>query len=80
MRDFDGIYARIVKCFGNRTDMVNPVHVTDGMHPVTQGDVLNVELVACFNVEGAGHAAILRAASNSPVALAAAVIMSRLPE
>ena len=80
VRHFDGIHARIVESLGNRADMVDPVHVLDGVHAVTQGHVLNVDLVAGFNVKCAGHAAILLAASNSPVALAAAVIMSRLPE
>ena len=59
--------------------MIEPVHMTDRVHPVAQGHVLNVKLVVPLNVEAA-HAAILRAASNSPVALAAAVMMSRFPE
>jgi hypothetical protein len=65
--------------------MVDPVHVAHGVHAVTQSDVLDVELVAGFDVESAVHWAIppcfmRRAAISSPVAFAAAVMMSRLPE
>ncbi len=75
--------------------MVDAIHVADGVHAIAQGDVLDIELVARLDVECAGHVLILRGralqaatvlpwamrcASSSPVALAAAVMMSRLPE
>ena len=80
MRHFNCVHARIIQCLGNRHDMIEPIHVADGVHAIAQRNILNIELIASFDVELAAHAAILRAARSSPVALAAAVIMSRLPE
>ena len=80
MRHFDGVDTGIVQGLGDRADAVSAIHVKDGMHPVTQGDILDVKL-AGFRVES--HAATLSrfcSAIRSPAALAAAVIMSRLPE
>ena len=80
MRHFNGVDTGIVQGLGDRADAVGAVHVKDCVHPVTQGDVLDVKL-AGFRVEG--HGATLSRfcnASRSPAALAAAVIMSRLPE
>ena len=80
MRHFDGVDTGIVQGFGDRADAVCAVHVKNRVHPITQGNILDVELVG-FGIEG--HAATFArfcCASRSPAALAAAVIMSRLPE
>ena len=84
MRDFDCVDAGIIQRLGDAADMVEAVHVADGMHAIAQRHVLNVQLVG-GRIELAHYAvsslrAAMRSASSSPVALAAAVMMSRLPE
>ena len=84
MRDLDRVHPGGIERGCDLADMINPVHVADGVHPVTQGHVLDIELVARLDVELAHcptpPCPMRRAASSSPVALAAAVMMSRLPE
>src|SRR3546814_9444501 len=81
MRYLDRIDAGLLERLSDRAHMIDTVHVADGVHAVAQRHILDVELVLA-DVEA--HAAALRAwmrcASSSPVALAAAVMMSRLPE
>ncbi len=89
MCDLDRVNPGFVERLRDRLHMVDAVHVADRVHPVAQRDVLNIELVARIDVEAlgvwSGHAVTffpsrIRCASSSPVALAAAVMMSRLPE
>src|SRR5687768_14795528 len=85
MRDLDRVDPGLVERGGDRADLLDPVHVPDRVHPVAQGDVLDVEPGAALGIVGGHHtvsfcAASRRSASSSPVALAAAVMMSRLPE
>ena len=55
--------------------MIEAVHVTNGVHTVAQGDVLDVELVAPLDVEGCSHGdALLQAkAAARPIELAAGI-------
>ena len=80
VRYFDSIDTSIVKDLGDRADAIGAVHMKYGVHAVTKGDVLYVKLVG-FGIES-HDAAFSRCfwASLSPAALAAAVMMSRLPE
>ena len=85
MRDLDGVHSGLIKGLGDRPHLIQPVHMANGVHAIAQGHVLDVELLARLDVELAHQtdppaAAIRRAAISSPVALAAAVMMSRLPE
>ena len=64
-------------------DAVDAIKMADRVHTVAKGDVLNVERVAArieIRHSPAPHPRTMRAAMRSPVALAAAVMMSRLPE
>jgi hypothetical protein len=75
--DLDGIDLCPVERPGDLLDVVEPVLVADGVHPVAQGDVLDVE----FGGGGIqGHAGTPRRATIfSAVFSAAEVMMSRLP-
>jgi hypothetical protein len=80
MRDLDRVDPASSSAAGDRPDMIEPYMVPDGVHPVAQGHVLNVELVARLGrtCRSCGPFSMRRAIS-SPVAFAAAVMMSRLP-
>src|SRR5690606_3934684 len=81
MRDLDRVDPGLVERLGDRADMVDAVHVADRVHAVAQRHVLDVELVlADVEAHAAALRSMMRCASSSPVALAAAVMMSRLPE
>ena len=51
MGDLDGIDASIINCPGNGFDVINPVHVPDGMHAIAQRHILNIDFVATFDGE-----------------------------
>ena len=58
MRHFDGINLCPIECAGDLAHVIEAILVADGVHPVAQGHVLNIEL------GGGGievHAAILSA-------------------
>ena len=88
MGDLDRVHARLVECGGNSAHLINAVHVANRVHAVAQRYVLNIKLVPAGNLKlchsaSFAHdaaAAMRRSAKSSPVALAAAVMMSRLPE
>jgi hypothetical protein len=42
MRHLDRIDARRIQRLRDRADMIDPVHVADGVHPVAEGDVLDI--------------------------------------
>src|SRR3546814_7253071 len=80
-RHLDRVDPGIVQRLCDRRNMIERIQVTDRVHAVAQGDVLNIGLLA---VDIKAHAAALRSSSfaaiSSAVALAAAVMMSRFPE
>src|SRR3546814_1062686 len=81
VRALDRIDAGVFERLGDRGDVIEPVHVADRVHAVAQRDILDVEFLAIhIKAHAAALPAWIRCASNSPVALAAAVMMSRLPE
>ena len=80
VRHLDGVDVGVVQRLGDGADVVQPVLVTDGVHPVAQRHVLDVELVG-VGIEGHQAATFCwrRSAILSAVARAAEVMMSRLP-
>ena len=44
MRDFDGIDPGGIERCGDGADMIEAIHVADGVHAIAQRDILNVEL------------------------------------
>ena len=55
VRDLDRIHPCLVKRLSDRADAVGAIHMQDGVHPVAQGHVLDVEPIRCWIK---GHAAI----------------------
>ena len=77
VRDFDRVHTGLIKGPSDLGRLLDGVLVTDGMHAVPQGDVLNVEFR--FVVHAGAPCDTSRSESRSPVARAAEVMMSRLP-
>ena len=74
MGDLDGIHAGVVECLDDAAQGAGLHSVAEGMHPVAQRDVLQVDL--------RGHAStsvLVRSASFSAVRSAAEVMMSKFP-
>ena len=80
MRDLDGIDARLVERLGDFADMLEVILVAYGVHAVTQGNILNIQLLN-LGIERhhatsfAARAAMIRSAVARP----AEVMISRLP-
>ena len=79
MRHLDGIHLGAIQRAGNRLHMIEAILVADGVHPVAQGDVLNVEFLASGIEAHAAAPSVMRSAIFSAVFSAAEVMMSRLP-
>src|SRR3546814_18196791 len=81
MRHLDRVDPGIVQRLCDRRNMIQPIQVTDRVHAVAPGDVLNIELLA---VDIKAHAAALRpssfAAISPALALAATVQLSKVPD
>ena len=77
---FDRIDFGQIERAGNRLHVIEPVLVADRVHPVTQGNVLDIELLRGRIRQSylGRHAAILFAIFSA-VRSAAEVMMSRLP-
>ena len=80
MGDFDGVHTGRIQRRGDRGHLLQAVLVPYRVHPVTEGDVADVERSA----GGVGHSGaptvlIEWAAICSAVASAADVMMSRFP-
>lgn len=74
---FDGVHPPgVIERAGDRRGLVEAVLVTDGVHTVPQGDVADVQLA--IHADAPAVLLVCRAI-RSAVALAAAVMMSRLP-
>src|SRR3546814_10939278 len=81
MRYLDRIDAGLPERLSDRAHMIDTVHVADGVHAVAQRHILDVELVlADVEAHDAALRAWMRCASSSPVDLAAAAMLSSLPE
>ena len=80
MRHFDGIDLRQIERLRDLAHVIEAVLVPDGVHAITQGDVLDVELLSGRIPQShfSAHAAIL-IAIFSAVLSAAEVMMSKLP-
>ena len=79
MGDFNRIHFRSIECLRDRSDMLQPVLMTDGMHAVPQGHVLDVQLAGLRVEAHAATFSAMRRAIFSAVLIAADVMMSRLP-
>ena len=79
--DLDGVDPRGVEGLADIPDPVEPVLVADGVHPVAQGHVLDVDLPgpAPGHRPSSARPAARRSTSRSAVLSAAEVMMSRLP-
>ena len=75
----DGVHPGPVERAGNGAHVVQPVLVANGVHPVAQGDVLDIELVSRGVEAHAATPSCMRSAIFSAVFSAAEVMMSRLP-
>src|SRR5262249_19224910 len=79
--DLDRIDAAPIESRGDACSLLERARVTDGVHAVTERDVLNVE-AGWVHVTGPAASAervAAMAARRSPVRNAAEVMMSRLP-
>ena len=77
--DLDGVHFGPVECAGNGLYVVQPILVADGVHPVAQRDVLDIELGGGRIESHAAMLPVILAAMRSAVRRAAEVMMSRLP-
>ena len=78
---FDRVDLGFVEGLADCLDVIEAVLVADGVHPVPQGDVLDVDLlffVDCHNPV-LQAVAMRRSMTRSAVRMAADVMMSRLP-